>query len=102
MREYLTYGSYPEVVKSKGWIKQEYLYNIVRTSIEEDIIAYFSLREREQLWQLARHLSAAIGELINISELGNYATVSRYLSILHHSYIIELIPNKLIINLQNS
>ncbi len=91
LHEFLMYGGYPEAVLSPSHLKKEYLKNILRTSVEEDIIKYFSLKEGKKLWKILAQLAALTGNLLKVSELGNYHTVTQYLSILQHSYLIQLI-----------
>jgi len=88
-RRYLILGGYPEVVL-KGEIKE--LESIAFTTIEEDIIDYFGLRENLKLWNVSRRLATLIGNLLEYSSLGvDYRTAENYLSILKQSYVIDLL-----------
>ncbi len=89
-KDYLVFGGYPEVVL-KGETKE--LDSITFTTIEEDIITYFGLRESLKVWNVSRRLASIIGNLLEHSSLGvDYRTAEHYLSILKQSYIIDLIP----------
>ena len=88
-RSYLVWGGYPEVVV-KG--KKE-LESIVATTIDEDIIRFFGLRERRLMWQTVRRLAVLMGKLLKWSTLGvSYKTAQEYVSILESSFVVRLLP----------
>ncbi|MCD6279631.1 ATP-binding protein [Candidatus Micrarchaeota archaeon] len=96
--EYCVWGGYPEIVITKD---RELLSSLVTTTIEEDIIKYFSLRESKKLWNVVKRLAVITGNLLDYSSMGvSYATAQEYISILERSFVVKTLPtfstNKLI------
>ncbi len=86
-KDYIIFGGYPEVVL-KGDYKE--LYSIVNSTIEEDIIHYFGLKESLKVWRTIKKLAALSGQLLDLSSLGiDYRTAEHYLSIFRYSYILK-------------
>ncbi len=91
-KEYLKWGGYPQVVLVNTSLKEEEIKNIVRTTINEDIIRYFSIRATHRFRKLIEQLALKTGNLIDYSSFGfAIKTVEEYLSILENSYILERI-----------
>lgn len=87
---YCIWGGYPEIVINKD---RELLSSLVTTTIEEDIIKYFSLREGKKLWNVVKRLAVITGNLLDYSSLGvSYPTAQEYLSILERSFVLKTIP----------
>ncbi len=88
LSEYLITGGYPEVVL-KGTTE---LMNIVNTTIEEDIIHYFGLKESLRVWEVIKKLALLEASLLNYNTLGvSFKTAEEYLAIFHYSYILRFL-----------
>ena len=86
LKFYLILGGYPEVVLKKD---SRELLSIVNTTIEEDIVNYFGLRESMKIWQAIQRLAALSGQLLELSSLSvSYKTAKHYLSIFRYSYVL--------------
>ncbi len=84
---YTIWGGYPEVVLGGG---KEELEAIVTTTIEEDVIRYFSLRAHSKMWGFVRKLAALAGRIVSLSTFGvSYKTAEEYLAILERSFIVK-------------
>ncbi len=95
---YTIWGGYPEVVLKPS---REELESIVATTIEEDVVRYFSLRSSRKMWDFVRKLAALTGQLLHPSTLGvSYVTAEEYLAILERSFVVATLPafstNKLV------
>ena len=88
LNEYLITGGYPEVVL-KGTRE---LVNIVNTTVEEDIIRYFGLRQGLRVWEAIKKLALLNAKLLHYATLGiNFKTAEEYIAIFHYSYLIRLL-----------
>jgi predicted AAA+ superfamily ATPase len=94
LEERLIYGSYPEVVKLKGYHeKEEYLREISSSYIYKDILELESIRYPLKIRDLLRLLAFQVGSQVSIHELGkqlamNRETIERYLYLLEQSFVI--------------
>ena len=88
MKKYLLIGGYPEAVL-KGEVE---LINIVNTTIEEDIIHYFGLKQGLKVWKVVKKLALLNSKILNYNSLGvSFRTLEEYLGIFHYSYILRLL-----------
>jgi hypothetical protein len=97
LKEFLTFGGYPEVVKSRSEEeKRIVLKNIFNTYLEKDIISFLQITETIKFRKLISTLSSLIGSLINYETLANtcktyYKDIIHLLDILEQTYIIRLL-----------
>ncbi|MEK7634255.1 MAG: ATP-binding protein [Patescibacteria group bacterium] len=96
--EYVTFGGYPEVVKTTDLeIKKEVIKNIINTYLEKDIVGLLQIGDFLKFKSLAVMLAAQIGNLINYQQLTNdsgihFNRLKNYLSNLEETYIIKILP----------
>ncbi len=94
LEERLVFGSYPEVALSrKTDDKTEYLYELVRSYLLKDILAFEQVKNSSKLLQLLRLLAYQVGNEVSLQELGRQLslhrnTVERYLDLLSKVFII--------------
>ena len=95
--EYLVYGGYPEVIKTKDReTKKMILKNIASLYIEKDVITFFEIRDTSKFEDLLKMLAFRTGSILSISSLSSalktsFKKIEDYVEILKHSYIIHLI-----------
>lgn len=94
LEERLIYGSYPEVITTKGYeLKQRLLKEIVNSYLYKDILALEKIHHPRKIADLLQLLAFQIGQEVSMSELGtklglSTQTVSRYLDLLEKSFVI--------------
>ena len=97
LKEFLTFGGYPEVVKSRSEEEKKIvLKNIFNTYLEKDIVSFLQITETIKFRKLISTLSSLIGSLINYETLANtcktyYKDIIRLLDVLEQTYIIRLL-----------
>ena len=97
IREFLAYGSYPEVITTQGVEEKKIvLQSIIKTYIDQDIINQLNIENVTGFNNLIKILAGQIGQLVNSHELSNTANISintlkKYLEILVGTYIIDLV-----------
>ena len=97
LEEYLTFGGYPEVVKSNN--KEEkmiILKNIFNTYLEKDIISFLHITDTAKFRKLVSALSSLIGDLITYETLANvcdtyFKDIIYLLDVLEETYVIMLL-----------
>ena len=95
--EFLVFGGYPRVVlEDDVERKAKFLGEIVSTYVYRDVSSLFQLEDISKFNRLLNVLAAQIGNLLNISNIGNAVgitrqTVSRYISILESTFILSLL-----------
>lgn len=93
--DYITYGSYPEIVNQKNTEKKEILISeLVQTYIQKDIIHFLKIENINAFNNLIKLLSSNIWNLINISEIADtlnisMQTVNKYLDILEWTFVFS-------------
>lgn len=98
LAERLVFGSYPEVITTKGQMnKISYLQDIASSYIYKDILELENIRYPMKVRDLLRLLSYQVGSQVSIHELSkqlriNSQTVERYLELLEHSFVIYKLP----------
>ena len=94
LKNYLIFGSYPEVITSDTrQEKTEVLDELVSSYLLKDILTLEKIRNPKVLYNLLKLLSLQIGNLVSINELAKQLqidgkTVSRYLDLLEKTFII--------------
>lgn len=97
LEEYLLFGGMPEIVlESNKEIKKELLKNYINLYISKDIRSLADIDNISSFNNLAKILSGQTGNLLNKNEISNtlnisFATLSKYLDILKHTYIVILV-----------
>lgn len=94
LKEYLVFGSYPEVLLCET--KKEkirVLTELVESYLLTDILSFERLKNPDQLFKLLKLLAFQVGNLVSLNELGsqlsmNVRTVRRYIDLLEKSFII--------------
>lgn len=95
--EYITYGGYPEVIKTDDIkTKKEILKNIYNTYIARDVIELLKIRDVFKFRKIVSVLSSQLGGIANYNELSSscesyYKEVNEILDILDETYIIQRI-----------
>lgn len=97
LKEYLTFGGYPEVVKSNNGEERKFiLKNIFNLYLEKDIISFFKIEDTSKFEDFLKILAFNVSNLISISSMSSDLNISykkseEFLTILEHSYIIRKI-----------
>lgn len=97
LKEFLTFGGYPEVVKSRNEEEKKIvLKNVFNTYLEKDIVSFLQITDTIKFRKLISTLSALIGNLINYGTLANvcnsyHKEIVRLLDILEETYVIRLL-----------
>lgn len=91
----LLFGSYPEVLTSKGTNnKIEYLYALRDSYLFKDILELENIRNPSKITDLLKLLAFQIGHEVSLTELGNNLgiakqSVERYLNLLEKAFVIK-------------
>lgn len=94
MREFLLYGSYPEIFQLKtNQEKQEYLHDLVQSYLLKDILAFEGIRNASKVKELLLLLAYQMGNEVSLNELSKNLsihknTVDRLLDLLEKNFII--------------
>jgi len=94
IEERLIYGTYPEVLTTKGFAqKQEVLREIVSSYLYKDILELNGLRHSKKIADLLTLLAFQIGQEVSLNELSgglemSRPTVARYLNLLEQSFVL--------------
>jgi len=94
LEQRLVYGSYPEIILSKGNQQRvSYLREVVDAYLCKDILELDGLRRSDKLIRLLQLLAFQIGKEVSYNELGSQLgmsknTVDRYLDLLEKSFVI--------------
>ncbi|MCK5476014.1 MAG: ATP-binding protein [Candidatus Pacebacteria bacterium] len=95
-REYLTFGSYPEVVLNDDLeIKKTIIEGLALSYIKKDIYEA-NIKESEKYFHILRILSAQTGQLVNINKIASIIdlsvpTIENYLRVMQKSYHLALV-----------
>ncbi len=95
-REYLMFGSYPEVVLNNNiQIKKTIIEGLALSYIKKDIYEA-NIKESEKYFHILRILAGQTGQLVNANQISNTVnlsikTVEDYLRIMQKSYHLALI-----------
>ena len=96
-KEYVVFGGYPEVVKSKAEEdKKIILKNIYDLYLEKDIVSFFRIEDSSKFIDFVKSTAFNISNLLNLSSLISDLKISyrrgeEFLSILEHTYILQLV-----------
>ena len=96
-KEYVIFGGYPEVVKSKN--KEEkikLLNNLFSLYVDKDVVSFFRIEEANKFMDFSKAASFNTGNILVISAIANDLHITpfkaeKFLSALTNTYIIELI-----------
>jgi len=97
LKEFLIFGTYPEVVTAKTRNEKiEILEELVNSYLLKDILAFDKIKSSATLLDLLRLLAFQIGQLASLNELAtqlsiNIKTVQRYIDLLEKNFIIKKI-----------
>jgi len=95
--QYLTYGGYPAVIKTKDpETKRMILKNIYDTYISKDVVEFLKVTDALKYRHVVRALATLIGNIINYNEICStcrtyYKELKSIISILSETYIINLV-----------
>lgn len=96
-KEYVIFGGYPEVVKSKDEEEKKLLLkNIFNLYLEKDIASFFKIENTSQFEDFLKSLSFIISNLLIVSSLAGkisipYKEAEEFINILQHTYVITLL-----------
>lgn len=93
---YLIFGGYPAIVKSREEKKQARLSSLMETYIEKDIVKFLQIGKFLEFRNLAGVLSGQISGLLNYSSLSqdtglSYREVKKFLAGLEKTFVIKQI-----------
>ncbi len=94
LKEWLVYGSYPEVVSSQNKEQKENLLNeLVESYLLKDILELEQVKSSKLLLDLLRLLAFQVASEVSLNELGtqlgiDYKTVARYLDLFEKSFVL--------------
>jgi predicted AAA+ superfamily ATPase len=95
LKDFLVYGSYPDVVTAKTLqMKKEVLDEIVDSYLLKDVFALERLRGTRVILDLLKLVSFQVGQEVSLNELAmqvklDVKTVGRYLDILEKAFVIK-------------
>lgn len=95
-QEYITYGSYPEVVLNNNVeIKRKLIEELALSYVKKDILEA-GLKETEKYFQILRVLAGQTGQLLNLNKIAktlslSLPTVEEYLRVMQKSYHLAII-----------
>lgn len=97
LEQRLVFGSYPEVVCSRG-MERDLLANLSSDYLYKDILTWGHIKKSERLIKLLQALALQIGSQVSYTEIGNLCgldnkTVERYISVLEQAFIIFRLPS---------
>jgi len=94
LEDRLIYGSYPEVVITKGKHEREqYLKEIIGSYLYKDILELEGIKHSDKIVRLLQLLAFQIGKEVSFAEIGSQLgisknTVERYLDLLEKSFVV--------------
>ncbi len=92
--ERMIYGNYPEIFQlSNEREKQEYLTELVQSSLLKDVFQFEGIQNSRKVQQLLQLIAYQMGSEVSYNELGNTLglsknTVERYLDLLEKNFIL--------------
>lgn len=95
LRDYLTFGGYPQIVLNETINeKQNLIADIYQSYLEKDLVNLLHLKKSEIFTNLVKILASQIGGLVNVSELASTLgiadkTIRKYLWYLEKTFIIN-------------
>lgn len=96
-KEYVIFGGYPEVVKTRDKNEKTIiLKNIFNLYLEKDITTLFKIYDTSKFENILKYLAFSISNLLSVSSLASDLKISHrkaveFLTILEHTYIIHLL-----------
>ncbi len=98
LEQYVCYGGFPEVVKSREVSRKvEVLKNIYITYLEKDIPGVFGITDVYILRKTILYLALNIGNILDYNSIASdtglyYSKLMKYLGILGDTYVVRTIP----------
>ncbi len=95
--EFVSFGGYPEVVKSRSdKEKNIVLKGIVNTYIEKDVLSYLHITDTIKFRKLITLLAASNGTMLKIGDIASqissyFKEVEKLLNILEQTYVLSLV-----------
>ncbi len=94
LREYIEFGSFPEVVLN--YEKREILFRYYDDVLNKDLIQRFKIRKKEALKNVARYFFANISNLVTFNSIERFIkvtadTIEKFYSYFEDAYLIFLI-----------
>ena len=100
LSELLTYGSYPEILRSEtAELKQKKLQELVSSYLYKDILSFDRLRSPELLVDIVKSLAFQIGSEVSINKLAKNVgesdpkKIKRYLDVLEKAFVIKKVKS---------
>ena len=96
-KEYVVYGGYPEVIKTRDHeVKETLLANLANLYIEKDIVSFFKIENTKEFENFVKTISFNDSQILKLSNIANESEISfykakQYLEILENTYIIKSI-----------
>lgn len=90
----LLYGTYPEVISTKGAVKKEkVLKQIANSYLLKDLLEFEGIRNTKVILNILKLLAFQVGSEVSTVEVGksvgiDYKTVMKYLDLLEKSFVI--------------
>ena len=94
LRDYLVFGSYPEVLTQKSRNRKiEILHELTESYLLKDILEFERIKGSRYLFNLLRMLAYQVGSQVSFNELAqnlgvDVKTVARYIDLLKKSFIL--------------
>ncbi len=94
-KEYVIYGGYPEVVKSRTKEeREEVLRNIFDLYLEKDVVTFFRITDAAKFEDFVRALAFKVSSTVALSSLASdlklsYQRAEEFMEILRHTYIVS-------------
>lgn len=94
-KEYVIYGGYPEVVKSRSREeKREVLRNLFNLYLEKDIVSFFNITDTAKFEDFVKTLAFQVSSTLTLSSLASdlklsYRRAEEFMEILRHTYILS-------------
>ena len=95
--QYLTYGTYPEVITWSAWNTRSYLENLTSNYLYKDVLHFDKVNKSQTLIKLLQLLALQIWQEVSYQELWqqlgiHLQTVERYIDLLEKSFVIFRLP----------
>ncbi len=96
--DFLLYGSYPAILRSKGQRKVDRLLNLSTDYLFKDALSFLGLKNSNVLRNLLKALALQIGSQVSTNELSNLLQINRqkileFLDVLEKNFIIFKLPS---------
>jgi len=97
LNQYLTFGSYPEVIKAGNEEEKKIiLKNVYNTYIEKDIVSFLKIYDTIRFKKLVTMLSSLVGKILRYENLTTtcdsyYKEIIEWINVLEQTYVVRVV-----------